>query len=77
MTDVVEIAADIYRICTYNTDYALRFCQFLFKDDEPLLFDTGHRRLFPQVRHAVARIIDPSTVRWIGRSLRGRRVRFA
>ncbi len=68
MTSVVEIAADVYRLCTYNPDSDLQFCQFLFKDDEPLLFHTGHRRLFPEVREAVARIIDPSSVRWIGHS---------
>jgi flavorubredoxin len=68
MTSVVEIAADVYRLCTYNPDSGLQFCQFMFKDDEPLLFHTGHRRLFPEVREAVARVIDPSSVRWIGHS---------
>jgi flavorubredoxin len=67
-TSVVEIAADVYRLCTYNGDSGLQLCQFLFKDDEPLLFHTGHRRLFPEVRDAVARVLDPTTVRWIGHS---------
>jgi len=65
MTSIVEIAPDVYRLCTYNPDSGLQFCQFLFKDDEPLLFHTGHRRLFEGVREAVARVIDPATVRWI------------
>jgi flavorubredoxin len=68
MTTVDEIAPDLYRICTYNPDSGLQFCQFLYKDDEPLLFHTGHRRLFDQVRAAVATIIDPTSVRWIGHS---------
>src|SRR5437879_495083 len=68
MTSVVEIAPDVYRLCTYNPGSDLQFCQFLFKDDEPLLFHTGHRRLFQDVRDAVARVVDPSTVRWIGHS---------
>jgi flavorubredoxin len=68
MTSVVEIAPDLYRLCTYNSDSSLQFCQFLFKDEEPLLFHTGHRRLFAQVRDAVAQVLDPSTVRWIGHS---------
>jgi hypothetical protein len=68
MTSVVEIAADVYRLCTYNPDSGLQFCQFLFKDHEPLLFHAGHRRLFPEVREAVARVIDPTSARWIGHS---------
>jgi flavorubredoxin len=68
MTSIVEIAPDVYRLCTYNPDSGLQFCQFLFKDDEPLLFHTGHRRLFAGVRDAVARVIDPASVRWIGHS---------
>ena len=68
MTSVVEIAPDLYRLCTYNPDSGLQFCQFLFRDDEPLLFHTGHRRLFDQVKDAVAQVLDPATVRWIGHS---------
>ena len=68
MTSVVEIAPDLYRLCTYNAESGLQFCQFLFKDDEPLLFHTGHRRLFDQVRDAVAQVLDPATIRWIGHS---------
>jgi flavorubredoxin len=68
MTSVVEIAPDVYRLCTYDAEAGLQFCQLLFKDDEPLLFHTGHRRLFGQVREAVATVLDPTTVRWIGHS---------
>ena len=68
MTSVVEIAPDVFRLCTYNSGADLQSCQFLFKDDEPLLFHTGHRRLFQDVRDAVARVVDPTTVRWIGHS---------
>jgi flavorubredoxin len=38
----------------------------LIKDDEPLLFHTGMKALFPLVREAVASLIDPATLRWIG-----------
>ena len=44
----------------------LQFCQFLARDEEPLLFHTGMRRLFPTVREAVASLIDPARLRWIG-----------
>jgi flavorubredoxin len=63
---VTEIAADCYRISTYIPEIDLQFTQFLIKDEEPLLFHTGMKALFPAVREAVATIIDPSKIRWIG-----------
>ena len=62
---VTEIAPDLYRISTYIPEIDLQFNQFLIKDEEPLLFHTGMRVLFPAVREAVATIIDPATIRWI------------
>jgi len=66
MTAVTEIAPDVYSISTFIPEIDLQFNQFLMKDDEPLLFHTGMRALFPAVREAVASVIDPSTIRWIG-----------
>lgn len=63
---VTEIAPDVYRISTYVPEIDMQFNQFLVRDDEPLLFHTGHRAMFPLVRDAVATIIDPSRVRWLG-----------
>lgn len=60
-----EIAPDIYRIATYIAKVDLQFNQFLVKDEEPLLYHTGMRGMFPQVREAVAKLIDPTTLRWI------------
>src|SRR5918992_1155314 len=62
---ITEIAPDLYRISTYVPQIDLQFNQFLVKDDEPLLFHTGMKALFPVVREAVATVIDPSTLRWI------------
>jgi flavorubredoxin len=62
---VTEIAPDVYRISTYIPEIDLQFCQFLIKDDEPLLFHTGMRALFPVVSEAVATVIDPAKIRWI------------
>lgn len=64
-TTIDEIAPDLYRICTYIPEFDLQFGQFLFKDEQPLLWETGMRQLFPAVRAAVARIIDPATLAWI------------
>lgn len=65
MPNVAEIAPDVYRICTYIPEINLQFNQFLIKDEEPLLFHTGMKVLFPAVREGVATVIDPSTLRWI------------
>ena len=65
MTHLSEIAPDVYRISIYVPDYDLQFNHFLVKDDEPLLFHTGLRRMFPEVRDGVAKILDPAKIRWI------------
>jgi flavorubredoxin len=63
---VKEIAPDLYRISTYVPGIDLQFNQFLIRDDEPLLFHTGMRSLFPVVLEAVKSVMDPSRLRWIG-----------
>jgi flavorubredoxin len=63
---VDEIAPDIFRLSLYVSEMNIQFNQFLVKDDEPLLFHTGMRHIFPHVREAVARVIDPAQLSWIG-----------
>lgn len=63
---IEEIAPDLYRISTYIASYDLQFNQFLVMDDEPFLYHTGMRKMFPLVRDAVARVVEPSRIRWIG-----------
>jgi flavorubredoxin len=65
MTKIDEIAPDLYRISVYAKEFDLQFNHFLVKDDEPLLFHTGYKAMFPRVHEAVARIINPSELRWI------------
>jgi len=65
MTRIDEIASNIFRISTYVSDFNLQFNQFLVRDDEPLLFETGMKQMFPQVREAVSRVIDPASLRYI------------
>jgi flavorubredoxin len=64
-----EIAAGIYRLSTFVPQIAppagFTFNQFLILGDEPLLFHTGLRRLFPSVHAAVARLVPPERLRWI------------
>lgn len=62
---VDEVATDLYRISLYVPQFDLQFNHFLIRDEEPLLFHTGMRGMFPAVREALASIIDPATLRWI------------
>jgi flavorubredoxin len=66
-TRVDEIAERIYRISTYipTAGPGLAFNQFLVDAEEPLLFHTGFRSLFPAVSAAVARVVAPERLRWI------------
>jgi len=65
MANITEIAPDVFRISVYWPEIDLQFNHFLVKDDEPLLFHTGLRRMFPDVREAVTTLIDPRKLRWI------------
>jgi flavorubredoxin len=62
---VNEIAPDVFRLSLYEPEMNIQFNQFLVRDEEPLLFHTGMRQIFPQVREAVAQVIDPATLKWI------------
>jgi flavorubredoxin len=68
-TRISEIAGGIYRLSTFVPDIAppagFTFNQFLVTGDEPLLFHTGLRKMFPLTRAAVARLIPPERLRWI------------
>ncbi|SAL49426.1 Beta-lactamase-like protein [Caballeronia turbans] len=68
-TVVNEIAERIYRISTpveIPGGGGFSFNQYLIDDDEPLLFHTGLRRMFPVVREAVERIVPIDRLRYIG-----------
>lgn len=71
-TNIQEIADDIYRI---NTPIAMpggsgefSFNQYLIDDEEPLLFHTGPRRLFPLVEEAISRVMPLPRLRHVGLS---------
>ena len=64
--DVTEIGPDLYRLSIYAPDFDLQFNHFLIKDDEPLLYHAGLKGMFPVLREAVATVLDPASLRWIG-----------
>ena len=66
-TTVDEIADRIYRISTpVHALGGFTFNQYLIADEEPLLFHTGPRRMFPLVREAVSRVIPIERLRYLG-----------
>jgi flavorubredoxin len=64
-----EIADGIYRLSTYVPEVAppagFTFNQFLIRADEPLLFHTGPRGMFPLISTAVAKLMPLEALRWI------------
>jgi flavorubredoxin len=68
MAHVIEIAPDLYRISWFWKDINLQFSHFLLVDDEPLLFTTGFRSTFDEIREAVKTVVDPAKLRWISYS---------
>lgn len=65
MAKITEIAPDLYRISVYAAWANLQFNHFLVKDDQPLLFHTGLRGMFQEIREAVSKLIDQSQLRLI------------
>ena len=65
MAQITEVAPDLFRITTFIEPFNLQFSQFLVRDEEPLLFHTGPRMIFPAVKEAVASLMDPARLRWI------------
>ena len=67
-TKVDQIADRIYRISTCVPELApggFTFNQFLVDAEEPLLYHTGMRQLFPLVREAVERVLPVDRLRWV------------
>jgi len=68
-TNVHEITDGIYRINTpvvFENGLGFTFNQYLIVDDEPLLYHTGPRKMFPLVCEAVASLMPVEQLRYIG-----------
>ncbi|HET6281972.1 MAG TPA: MBL fold metallo-hydrolase [Polyangia bacterium] len=67
MTTIDEIEAGIFRINTPVPEMpgGFSFNQYLVMDDEPLLFHTGPRALFPLVSQAIAKVVPVESLRWL------------
>ncbi|MPY93324.1 MAG: MBL fold metallo-hydrolase [Acidimicrobiia bacterium] len=65
---VTEIADGIYRISTWIPEVSpegFTFNQFLVTGEEPLLFYTGPRAMFPLVAEAMSSVAPVESLRWV------------
>jgi flavorubredoxin len=63
-----EIADRIYRFSTFVSEIGptgFTFNQYLIDDDQPLLFHTGLRHMFPHVAEAIASVTPLERLRWV------------
>jgi flavorubredoxin len=70
-TRIDEIADGTFRISVPVPEQAIAvpggftFNQFLIVDEQPVLFHTGPRGMFPLVQEAVSHVVPADTLRWI------------
>ena len=66
-TNIHEVAEGIFRISTpvQIPGGGFSFNQFLIVDEEPLLFHTGPRKMFPLVKEALDTVIPATRLRYI------------
>jgi flavorubredoxin len=67
-TRIDEIGDQIYRFSTFVPEVGptgFTFNQFLIRDEQPLLFHTGPRQMFPMVAEAIATVVPVEQLRWI------------
>jgi flavorubredoxin len=68
-TRIDEVAEGIFRISTPVTALGgFTYNQYLIVDEQPLLFHTGPRRMFPLVSEAIAAVMPLSRLRYVGLS---------
>ncbi|MGE5241556.1 MAG: MBL fold metallo-hydrolase [Bacteroidota bacterium] len=69
VTRIDEIAPDVFRISTPVPPDVVpggfTFNQYLIRDEQPLLFHTGPRKLFGFIRDAIGRVMPVSKLRYV------------
>jgi len=64
-TRVTEIADGVHQLTTYVADMDFSFNQYLVTGEEPLLWHTGPRLMFPLVSAAVSTVLPAEELRWV------------
>ncbi|MGI8757002.1 MAG: MBL fold metallo-hydrolase [Acidimicrobiales bacterium] len=65
-TRITEVANGIHQLTTYVAEMDFSFNQYLVLAEEPLLFHTGPRQMFPLISDAVSGLVPWESLRWIG-----------
>ncbi len=64
-TAIAEVAPGIHRLSSYHEPWRSSINGYLLTGTEPTLISTGMRSHFDDTWNAIARVLDPSTLRWI------------
>ncbi len=64
-TRVTEVADGIHQLSTHIAEANFGFNQYVVGGDEPLLFHTGMRGVFPLVSAAASSVLPLDSLRWI------------
>lgn len=64
-TRVTEVADGVHQLSTF-VGAPVGFNQYLITADEPLLFHTGMREMFPLVSAGLSKVLPADSLRWIG-----------
>ena len=61
MATITEIAPDVYRVSIFNEQIGLQFNHFVIKDEEPMLYHTGYKASFAELRRVWSKIQNAGT----------------
>src|SRR5215218_3083469 len=65
MATIAEVAEDTFRINLEIPGAPIDVSFFVIRDEQPTLVETGFRRAFADTYQAVARVLDPTTLRYV------------
>jgi flavorubredoxin len=64
-TRIAEVADGIHQLTTHIAEIDFGLNQYLIGGDEPMLFHTGLRGLFPSVSQALSQVMPLDELRWV------------
>jgi flavorubredoxin len=64
-TRVTEVADGVHQLTTHIAEIDFGFNQYLIHGEEPMLFHTGMRGLFPLVSEAISTVLPVTAMRWL------------
>jgi len=65
MAIITEVAPEVFQISIYVPEINLQFNHFLVRDEQPLLFHAGYKRMFPELHEAVTSLMNPAQLNYV------------